>query len=139
MRNKIKIFICIFSFSLSLNNFALAQSDADIADFAKAAKFNDVSTVRSLIFKGVNPNSIDSNGELMLNLAIKDKSEDVITFLVANKATDVDISNKFGETPLMIASIEGNLPLVKSLIQQHKAQINHIGWTPYITPVQKVI
>jgi ankyrin repeat protein len=130
MRNKIKIFICIFSFSLSLNNFALAQSDADIADFAKAAKFNDVSTVRSLVSKGVNPNSIDAKGELMLNLAIKDKSEDVITFPVANKATDVDISNKFGETPLMIASIEGNLPLVKSLIQQHKAQINHIGWTP---------
>jgi len=130
MRNKIKIFICIFSFSLSLNNFALAQSDADIADFAKAAKFNDVSTVRSLVSKGVNPNSIDSKGELMLNLAIKDKSEDVITFLVANKATDVDISNKFGETPLMISSIEGNLPLVKSLIRQHKAQINHIGWTP---------
>jgi ankyrin repeat protein len=42
----------------------------------------------------------------------------------------VDISNKFGETPLMIASIEGNLPLVKSLIQVQKAQINHIGWTP---------
>lgn len=130
MRNIIKIFICIFSFSLSLNNFALAQSEAEIADFAKAAKFNDVSTVRSLVSKGVSPNSIDAKGELMLNLAIKDKSEDVITFLVANKATDVDISNKFGETPLMIASIEGNLPLVKSLIQVQKAQINHIGWTP---------
>ena len=130
MRIKFKIVVCIFSFSLNLNNFALAQSDADIADFAKAAKFNDVSTVRSLVSKGVSPNSIDAKGELMLNLAIKDKSEDVITFLATNKATDVDISNKFGETPLMIASIEGNLPLVKSLIQVQKAQINHIGWTP---------
>ena len=130
MRNKIKLIVYFFSFFLSLNNFALAQSEADIADFAKAAKFNDVSTVRSLVSKGVSPNSIDAKGELMLNLAIKDKSEDVITFLVANKATDVDISNKFGETPLMISSIEGNLPLVKSLVQVQKAQINHIGWTP---------
>ena len=130
MRNKIKTVVCIFSFSLSLNNFALAQSEAEIADFAKAAKFNDVSTIRSLVSKGVSPNSLDAKGELMLNLAIKDKSEDVITFLATNKATDVDISNKFGETPLMIASIEGNLPLVKSLIQVQKAQINHIGWTP---------
>ena len=130
MRNKIKIVVCIFSFSLSLNNFALAQSEAEISDFAKAAKFNDVSTIRSLVSKGVSPNSLDAKGELMLNLAIKDKSEDVITFLATNKATDVDISNKFGETPLMIASIEGNLPLVKSLIQVQKAQINHIGWTP---------
>ena len=130
MRNKFKIIATIFSVLSCLNNYAIAQSDADIADFAKAAKFNDVSTVRSLVSKGVNPNSIDAKGELMLNLAIKDNSEDVVTFLVANKATDVDISNKFGETPLMIASIEGNLVLVKSLIQQQKAQINHIGWTP---------
>ena len=130
MRDKIKIMAYILSFLFGLNNFALAQSDGDIADFAKAAKFNDVSTVRSLVSKGVNPNSLDAKGELMLNLAIKDKSEDVITFLLTNKTTDVDISNKFGETPLMIASIEGNLPLVKSLIQVQKAQINHIGWTP---------
>ena len=130
MRNKIKIMAYILSFLFGLNNFALAQSDGDIADFAKAAKFNDVSTVRSLVSKGVNPNSLDAKGELMLNLAIKDKSEDVITFLLTNKTTDVDISNKFGETPLMIASIEGNLPLVKRLIQIQKAQINHIGWTP---------
>ena len=63
MRNKIKTVVCIFSFSLSLNNFALAQSEAEIADFAKAAKFNDVSTVRSLVSKGVSPNSIDAKGE----------------------------------------------------------------------------
>ena len=130
MRNKFKLISCIFSTLFSLNNFALAQSDVDIADFAKAAKFNDVSTVRTLVSKGVSPNSLDAQGELMLNLAIKDNSEDVIAFLVADKATDVDISNKFGETPLMIASIDGNLPLVKNLIQQQKAQINHIGWTP---------
>ena len=130
MINKIKIIVCIFIVSFNLNNFALAQTNTEIAEFAKAAKFNDLSTVRSLVSKGVNPNSLDAKGELMLNLAIKDNSEDVIAYLVANKETDVDISNKFGETPLMIASIEGNLPLAKTLIQQRNAQINHIGWTP---------
>ena len=114
----------------ALNSIALAQTDEQIADFAKAAKFNDVSTVKKLVSEGVNPNTLDPKGELMLNLAIKDKSNDVITFLLSNKATDVDISNKYGETPLMIASIEGNLPLVKALVQNKKAQIDHIGWTP---------
>ena len=66
----------------------------------------------------------------MLNLAIRDKSEDVINLLIANKATDVDLSNKSGETPLMIASINGDLPVVKALVLQRKAQIDHIGWTP---------
>lgn len=130
MRIKVKFTTLIFAVGMGFGSFAWAQSDSEITAFTKAAKFNDVSTVRTLVSKGVSPNSLDAKGELMLNLAIKDNSEDVIAFLVADKATDVDISNKFGETPLMIASIEGNLPLVKILIQQRNAQINHIGWTP---------
>jgi len=114
----------------ALNGIALAQSEDQVVDFAKAAKFNDVSTVKKLVSAGVSPNILDPKGELMLNLAIKDKSNEVIAFLLSNQATDVDISNKYGETPLMIASIEGNLPLVKTLVQDKKAQIDHIGWTP---------
>ena len=125
--NKITSLIAVI---FTLNGIALAQTDDQIADFAKAAKFNDVSTVKKLISAGVNPNILDPKGELMLNLAIKDKSNDVISFLLNNQSTDVDISNKFGETPLMIASIEGNLPLVKTLVQDKKAQLDHIGWTP---------
>ncbi|WP_231970011.1 ankyrin repeat domain-containing protein [Polynucleobacter necessarius] len=116
-------------FSFAFNSLTFAQTDEQITDFAKAAKFNDISTVKSLISKGVNPNATDSKGEPMLNLAIKDKSGDVINYLIANKSVDVDISNTNGETPLMIASIEGNLPAVKALVQQRNAQVDHIGWT----------
>ena len=49
MRNKINKIVCIFIVSVYLNNNALAQSDAELDDFAKAAKFNDVSTIRSLV------------------------------------------------------------------------------------------
>jgi ankyrin repeat protein len=125
--NKISAFIAVI---FALNGVVFAQSDEQITDFAKASKFNDVSTVKKLVSGGVNPNSLDPKGELMLNLAIKDKSNDVIAYLVANPTTDVDISNKFGETPLMIASIEGNLPVVKALVQGRKAKVDHIGWTP---------
>lgn len=123
-------FTFLFSLILCQNGTGLAQTDGQITDFAKAAKFNDVSTVKSLLSRGVSPNTTDPKGEPMLNLAIKDRSDDVIQLLIANKATDVDLSNKSGETPLMMASIDGNLPLVKTLVQQRKAQIDHIGWTP---------
>ena len=126
MRNLIKLSVIFFT----LNSLALAQTDTQIGDFAKAAKFNDVPTVKTLVSQGISPNIMDSKGELMLNLAIRDKSDAVVSFLLANKATDVDISNKFGETPLMMASIGGNLDLVKTLVIQNKAQVNHIGWTP---------
>jgi uncharacterized protein len=130
MRNRFNIFSIVIVLVFSLNGLALAQTDEQITDFAKAAKFNDISTVRNLVSKGVDPNTLDPKGELMLNLAIRDKSNEVIAFLLTNPRTDVDISNKFGETPLMIASIEGNLPVAKALVQGRKAKLDHIGWTP---------
>lgn len=130
MRFKFNIYATFFVTSTLFSCALYAQTEDQIAEFAKAAKFNDVATVKSLISKGVSPNTTDPKGDPMLNLAIRDKSEDVINLLIANKATDVDLSNKSGETPLMIASINGDLPVVKSLVLQRKAQIDHIGWTP---------
>ncbi len=130
MRLKFNIYATFFVTSTVFFGALHAQTEDQISEFVKAAKFNDVATVKSLISKGVSPNTTDPKGDPMLNLAIKDKSEDVINLLIANKATDVDLSNKSGETPLMIASINGNLPVVKGLVLQRKAQIDHVGWTP---------
>ena len=107
-----------------------AQTEDQVTDFAKAAKFDDVSTVTALLAKGVSPNTVDSRGNPMLLLAIKDKSTKVTELLINDKRTDVDLSNKYGETPLMMASIDGDLPVVKTLVLQKKAMVNHIGWTP---------
>jgi len=107
-----------------------AQTEDQVTDFAKAAKFDDVSTVTALLAKGVSPNTVDTRGNPMLLLAIKDKSTKVTELLINDKRTDVDLSNKYGETPLMMASIDGDLPVVKTLVLQKKAMVNHIGWTP---------
>jgi ankyrin repeat protein len=113
-----------------ISQFSHAQTPEQIADFAKAAKFDNVSEVNLLLKKGINPNTVDANGNPMLILAIRDKSTNVIDALLKDKRIDVDLSNNSGETPLMMASIEGNLPLVKTLVLGHKAQLDHIGWTP---------
>jgi ankyrin repeat protein len=130
MRLKFNIYATFFVTSTLFFGTLYAQTEDQITEFAKAAKFNDVATVKNLLSKGVSPNTTDPKGDPMLNLAIKDKSVDVINLLITNQATDVDLSNKSGETPLMIASINGDLPVVKSLVLQRKAQIDHIGWTP---------
>jgi ankyrin repeat protein len=118
------VLICLVS------QFSHAQTPDQVADFAKAAKFDNVSEVNLLLKRGLNPNTVDANGNPMLILAIRDKSNNVIDVLLNDKRIDVDLSNKSGETPLMMASIEGNLPLVKNLVLSHKAQLDHIGWTP---------
>ena len=125
--NKLAMILCLICMG---NQLSQAQTPVQIADFAKAAKFDDASEVKSLLKKGVNPNTVDANGSPMLVLATREKSLKVIDVLLGDKNIDVDLSDKNGETPLMMASIDGNLPLVKTLVINHKAQLDHIGWTP---------
>ncbi|OWF65742.1 hypothetical protein B6A14_08215 [Polynucleobacter hirudinilacicola] len=130
MRLKLNKFGIALALICMVSQLSHAQTADQIADFAKAAKFDNVSEVNLLLKKGINPNTVDANGNPMLILAIRDKSTNVIDALLNDKRIDVDLSNKSGETPLMMASIEGNLPLVKTLVLGHKAQLDHIGWTP---------
>ena len=125
--NKLGMVLCLICMG---NQLSYSQTPVEAADFAKAAKFDDASEVKSLLKKGINPNILDANGSPMLVLAIREKSPKVIDVLLSDKNIDVDLSDKNGETPLMMASIDGNLPLVKTLVIGHKAQLDHIGWTP---------
>ncbi len=129
MKYKINILFAVVLLGIPLIS-VFAQTSTQILDFAKAAKFDDAKEVKFLISQGLSPNTIDSNGNPMLVLAIKDRSYGVIDVLLAAKDMDVDLSNKQGETPLMYAAINGDLPLVKTLVLKNKAQLDHIGWTP---------
>ena len=130
MRKLINNIFIVLSLSISASLPSAAQTESQITTFTKAAKFDDVSEVKALLKQGVNPNAVDPNGNPMLLLAIKDGSNGVIDVLLSDKRTDVDLSNKQGETPLMIASIQGDLPVVKLLVKQKSAMVDHIGWTP---------
>jgi hypothetical protein len=130
MRNSVR-FICAASLSiLCASTLVFAQTADQIVVFTKAAKFDDVSEVQSLIKAGVSPNTLDAKGNPMLIVAIRDKSFKVTDLLLANKAIDVNLSNQSGETPLMMASIEGQLPLVETLVLKNKADVNKDGWAP---------
>ncbi|CAM3750620.1 ankyrin repeat domain-containing protein [Polynucleobacter brandtiae] len=126
-------FKLILSFNIALmllSGLAFGQTADQIADFTKAAKFDDVSEVKSLIKSGVNPNTLDPKGNPMLIVAIRDKSSKVVDLLLGEKSIDINLSNKSGENPLMIASIEGELTVVESMVLKNKADVNKTGWTP---------
>ena len=129
MRNSFNLNSIILAFSLCYSSLLNAQTSEQITDFTKSAKFDDVSGVQSLIKSGVSPNTLDPKGNPMLIIAIRDKSFKVIDVLLANQAIDVNLVNKTDENPLMIASIEGELPIVETLIKK-KAEVNKSGWTP---------
>lgn len=130
MRNSFKLFGAFAGIILCCSSMTMAQTADQITDFTKAAKFDDVSEIRDLLKAGVSPNALDPRGNPMLIVAIRDKSLKAVDFLLSNKDIDVNLANKSGETPLMMASIEGELPVVKALVLQKKADVNKAGWTP---------
>jgi ankyrin repeat protein len=129
MINLFKFNTIFIALSLFFPGLLYGQTPDQVTDFTKSAKFDDVSGIQSLIKSGVSPNTLDPKGDPMLIVAIRDKSFKVIDLLLANQAIDVNLANKSDENPLMIASIEGELPIVETLIKKN-AEVNKSGWTP---------
>lgn len=130
MRCNMKLSI-VFSLAISFSSGAIyAQTAAQIDDFTKAVKFDDVSEVSSLIKSGVSPNTLDPKGNPMLVLAVREKSTKVVELLLADTSTNINLSNKSGENALMMAAFDGQFPVVKTLVLQKKATVNKSGWAP---------
>jgi len=130
MRSSFKYSHFFPAFLLCFSGLITAQTADQITDFTKAAKFDDVSEVQSLIKAGVSPNALDPRGNPMLIVAIRDKSIKVTNLLLSNPVTNVNLTNKSGENALMLAAFDGELALVKNLVLEKKASVNKPGWAP---------
>jgi ankyrin repeat protein len=107
-----------------------AQTDSQIAAITRAATFDDVREVKSLIDKGMSPNQKDPKGMPILMLAIQEKSMKTVDYLINAKGIDLNQTNITNETPLMFAALYGMLPEVKTLVNQKEVPVNRSGWTP---------
>ncbi|MBU3636335.1 ankyrin repeat domain-containing protein [Polynucleobacter sp. es-MAR-4] len=130
MRISIKLYCALHAALLCFPNFAFSQTEDQVTDFTKAAKFDDVSEVKSLLKAGVSPNTLDPKGNPMLIVAVREKSLKVTDLLLSIPATDVNLANKSGENPLMMAAFDGDFPTVKVLVLEKKASVNKPGWAP---------
>lgn len=99
-------------------------------DFIRAVMQNQPRTVRQLLAKGVDVNTVDSKGNSALALAVREGNKEVIEVLLEGRAR-VDSKNQFGETPLMLASIKGDRMLSAQLLEAG-ASPSQPGWNPLI-------
>lgn len=98
-------------------------------DFFVAIKKDDASAVTALLKRGFDANSRDANGQHGLYLALQEPSMKVAAVLMDWKATQVESRNAADESPLMLASLRGLLPVVVKLIERG-ADVNKPGWAP---------
>jgi len=114
--------------ALALAIPGIAGAQAVYEEFNRAIANDDVSTLTRLLARGMDPNTVNENGEPALMTAAREGGPGVVGVLLKARAK-VNVHDRFGDTPIMLAALRGSLPIVK-LLRQAGAEINHPGWTP---------
>ncbi len=112
--------------ALAAGHAAAAPAD----DLRKAVEFDDGNTVQKLVARGVDPNLKDRKGDPLLVQALREKSLKAARALINARNIDFDQTNAAGETALMMASLQGELDMVKLMVDDKEVEINKTGWTP---------
>lgn len=98
-------------------------------DFFQAVAKDDDIALRTVLQRGMDPNSRSPEGQTALHLALRDKSPRVAELLWTSPTLDVDAVNASGETPLMMAALHGHFGWAQRLIERG-AKIHREGWSP---------
>lgn len=108
---------------------AVAADEASSVSFFRAVGTDNASGVKHELERGLSPNLLGEQGQTALFLAIRDDSPRVQEVLLNWPGIDLNLPNKAGETPLMIAALRGNLDMVKRLLALGAA-VHKEGWAP---------
>jgi ankyrin repeat protein len=110
--------------------FALAPlGHAALLDDFLAAVANDRGAdVRAMLARGVDPDSVDANGDPAIVIAARSGSLSAVDALIAAHVK-VDMPNRYGDTALMVAALGDRLDVAKAL-RAAGANVNPRGWTP---------
>lgn len=122
--NYVKILLYLFVF-IGLN-YSYAGS---YEDFFAAIKSDNSSAVAQLLNRGFDVNTLDFKGQHGLLLAVKEKSLKAAQALVNAPKIDLNHLNASGESPLMLAALNGELDLSEKMVKKG-ADVNKTGWTP---------
>lgn len=111
--------------------FLSASTHAQTAgyDFWHAIEIDNARSVASQLKDGVDPNSRDDKGQVALYVALRGQSLSVAQELAAAPKLDPNAVNAVGETPLMMAALRGQVPIMETLIARGAA-VHKDGWAP---------
>jgi ankyrin repeat protein len=120
-------FKCVAYLAVALSIFSANASSYD--DYFRAINRGDARAVSALLQRGFDPNTRDEQGQAGLYLALRSESPATVQALWAHPELDINAANTFGETPLMMAALRGNLEWSRKLIERG-AQVQKEGWAP---------
>ena len=98
-------------------------------DFFTAIKRDHRHTIEALLQRGIDPNTVDDNGQPGIIAALLNESYEAADALAASAGLQLEAANRSGETALRLASLRGRTALVQRLLQRG-AVVNRPGWSP---------
>ena len=114
---------------LALFAISCATTAGSYDDFFRAVISDNPGTVRSLIERGFDPNTVNEKKQTGLILALREPSPKVAKVLIESPRTDVSAVNGSDESPLMMAALKGQQEFVTMLLARDAA-VNKTGWAP---------
>lgn len=97
-------------------------------DALSAATSGDARALSSLLQRGIDPDTVDSNGNTLLILAARDGRTDAVQALLQYRAK-INYRNAAGDSALMLAVLRGHEDTARFLIKAGAA-LNQEGWAP---------
>ena len=107
---------------------SVASAQGLYEKFIEAVTTDRTDEVSALLARGMDPNSVDPNGDPVLLIASRAGFEATVDALLKARAK-VGAKNRYGDTPIMVAALGGHLAIVKKL-HRLGADIDPEGWTP---------
>ena len=108
----------------------LEEMAKNLERFRSAVMSSNASAVKDLLGQGVSPNIVFGNGDTPLTWARRSESWELARVLLDAQGIDVNMENRHGETPLMLAVIKGREAEFDRLLKLG-AKVNKTrGWTP---------
>ncbi len=98
-------------------------------DFFRAIHRDDGEALQTLLRRGMDPNTRNDKGQTGLVLALQLGSLHAFAALVAVPSVNVEVRNIHGESPLMMAALQGHIEAARLLIERG-ADVNKTGWAP---------
>jgi len=98
-------------------------------DFFRALKNDDPATIRQLLARGFDANTLDPQGQHGLIIAIREPSPKAANALIDAPKINLNALNAVGESPLMLAALKGQLEVAGKLIKKG-ADVNKTDWAP---------